>query len=272
MQIAFWSNMHGQTTTTSNTVAVACSIALNYRLKILITHNHFEKSTLETSLLDKRYLNTELTELKDTGIDALSRFIRFNSVDKESILSYTTTLLKGRLDLLMGTKNANKELYLSDFNTMIEAILNSAKDYYDILFVDVTAGNNEMANKIITNSDMVVVNLNQNLYVLEDFFNNHFESLKNKCFFLISMYDKWSKYNLKNIQRKYKIKENIGIIPYCRGFADACNDGKAIDFFLKNYKSNQKDIHYSFINETSKSARGLLLNLGIDIKNKKLGD
>lgn len=272
MQIAFWSCVHGQTTTTSNTVALACMIALEYRFKTLVTHNHYEKSTLETSLLDRMYLRTELTELKDTGMDALSRFIKFNALDKESILSYTTTILKGRLDLLMGTKNANKGLYLSDLTGVIETILNSSKEYYDLLLVDVASGDNELSSKILSNADLIVVNLNQNTAVLEDFFNNSFGEIKQKCYFLISMYDESSRNNLKTIQRKYKIKDNIAVIPYCRPYADACNEGKAVDFFMKNSHADEEDVHYYFIKEVRESVIGLFKQLEIDINNKKLGD
>lgn len=272
MQIAFWSTVHGQTTTTSNTVAMACMIALEYRLKTLVTHNHYEKSTLETSLLDRMYLRTELTELKDTGMDALSRFIKFNALDKESVLSYTTTILRGRLDLLMGTKSANKDLYLSDLKGVIETILNSSKEYYDLLLIDVAAGNNELSSKILASADLIVVNLNQNTALLEDFFNNTYGEINQKCFFLISMYDETSRNHLKNIQRRYKIKDNIAVIPYCRMFADACNEGKAVDFFMKNLKADEDDVHYPFMKEVRNCVVGLLKQLDIDINNKKLGD
>ncbi len=272
MQVAFWSTVHGQTTTTSNTVAIACMIALEYRLRTLVTHNHYEKSTLETSLLDKIYLRTELTELKDTGIDALSRFIKFNALDKESILSYSTTILRGRLDLLMGTKNANKDLYLSDLNGVIEIILNSVKEYYDLVLVDVAAGDNELSSKILSQADLIVVNLNQNTAVLEDFFQTRYNELKEKCFFLISMYDEASKNHLKNIRRKYKIKDNIAVLPYCRAFADACNEGKAVDYFMKNLKADEDDLQYPFMTEVRNSVIGLLKQLNIDTNNKRLGD
>ncbi|PKM95304.1 MAG: hypothetical protein CVU84_06395 [Firmicutes bacterium HGW-Firmicutes-1] len=266
MQIAFWSTVHGQTTTTSNAVAIACAIALDYRMKTLITHSHFEKSTLEAALLDKIYLNTEMTQLKDTGIDALSRFIRFSSLDQESVLSYTNTLVKGRLDLLIGTKNTNKELYLSDFNSMIEIILNSVKSYYDLIIVDVPAGNSCISHKILFNSDLIVFNLNQNTNVLEDFFNNEYQLFQQKCVFLISMYDESSRFGLKNLQRKYKLKDNIACIPYCRTYADACNEGKAIDFFIKNRKASKDDSYYMFINEVRKSVMCIFDQLDIDLK------
>lgn len=265
MQIAFWSTVHGQTTTTSNAVAIACAIALDYRMKTLITHSHFDKSTLETSLLDKIYLNSEMTQLKDTGIDALSRFIKFSYLDKESVLSYTTTLIKGRLDLLIGTKNASRELYLSDFNSMLEAIMNSIRSHYDLLIIDVPAGNSELSQKMLSNSDLIVVNLNQNINVLEDFFNNEYQRVQQKCMFLISMYDENSRFVLRNLQRRYKIKDNIGCIPYCRSFADACSEGKAIDFFIRNLKASKDDIYYEFINEVRKSVMILFQQLDINL-------
>lgn len=271
MQVAFWSTVHGQTATTSNTLILTLMTALEYRFKILITHNHYKRSTLETSILNKRYLKTELTELNDTGIDALSRFIKFNTVDKESISSYTTTLLENRLDLLMGTTHLNRQLYLSDLNMVIETILQAAKHYYDLLFIDVAAGDNELSNRILSSSDLIVINLSQNLYILEDFFNNNKHNLE-KCIFLISMYDASSRYNLKTIKRKYMLKDKVATIPYCRAFSDACNEGKAIDFFMKNINVDKNDHNYNFINEARKAVQLLFSSLGIDLSLKKLGE
>ncbi|PKM51548.1 MAG: hypothetical protein CVV02_06330 [Firmicutes bacterium HGW-Firmicutes-7] len=266
MQIAFWSTVHGQTTTTTNSVAIACAIALEYKMKTLITHSHFEKSTLEASMVDKLFLNTGLTELKDNGIDALSRLVKFSTLDNERILSYTTTLLKGRLDLLVGTKNTNKALYLSDFNNMIVTILNAIKRQYDLLIVDVPAGDSEINQKILDNSDIIVINLNQNINILEDFFKKDYPKFLHKCMFLISMYDESSSLGIRNLQRRYKVKDNIGCIPYCRAFADACNDGKAIDFFVKNIRAEKNDLYYTFINEVRKSVISLFNQLDIDSK------
>lgn len=272
MQIAFWSTMHGQTTTTSNLIAISSLIALEYRLKLLVTHNHYERSTLESSLLDRRLLETELTELSDAGIDALSRFIRFNSLDQDNIQGYTTTLIKNRFDLLMGTKNVNKDLYYSDLNTIITTILNSAKEYYDLLCVDVAAGANALSEKIMDNADLVVVNLNQNLSVLDDFFSGKYPNIQEKGYFILSLYDDKSRYNLKNICRRYKIGDNISVIPYCREYADACNEGKALEFMMRNQLASQADYAYPFIEEVRKSAKHILERVGIDTVKKRIGD
>ena len=43
MQVAFWSNMHGQGATSAATAAVASVIAQKTALRTLIAHNQIEK-------------------------------------------------------------------------------------------------------------------------------------------------------------------------------------------------------------------------------------
>ncbi|MCX7920454.1 MAG: hypothetical protein N3B21_00305 [Clostridia bacterium] len=271
MRIAFWSNVHGQTATTSNMVAVALMTALEYRLKVLITHNHFEKSTVETSLVDRKYVKYELMDLANSGIDALARFIKSNKLDKENISNYTTTLLKNKLDLLMGTSKTNKELYVNDLNNVIDLILESAKEFYDIVFIDVSSGNNELSSKILQHSEIIVVNLNQNINVLDDFFDNH-KDMVDKSVFLIGKYNADSRINKKNIMRRYGIKKNIAVIPYNIEFSDACSEGRAIDLFMRNLAVKKDDLNYMFIEEVRNAVKLILSHAGIDITLKKLGD
>lgn len=271
MQVSFWSNVHGQTATTLNMVAAAVMAALEYRLKILVTHNHFDKSGLETSLMDRKYLKAELTELSDSGIDALSRFIKFNKVDRENISNYSTTLIKNKLDLLMGTTNTSRELYMNDLNDVIDLILSSAQEYYDLILIDVSSGKNDLSNKILEHSNLVVVNLNQNISVLDDFFEAYGTFL-DKCVFLIGRYDSDSRFNLKNIRRRYNIKRDMAVIPYNIEFSDACSEGRVIDFFMKNLNVKKHDYNYVFIQEVRNAVKMLLTNAGIDINLKKLGD
>lgn len=271
MRIAFWSNVHGQSATTSNMVAIALMTALEYRLKVLVTHNHFERSTLESSLLEDKYLKNDLMELSDNGIDALARFIRSNKLDKDNIVNYTTSLLKKKLDLLMGTTNTNKELYMKDINNVIDQILKLAEEFYNVVFIDVSSGKNELSNKILKNSDLIVVNLNQNASVLNDFFQMNKDNLE-KCIFLIGRYDNNSRINKKNIMRKYNIKKNIAVIPYNIEFSDACSEGRGIDFFLKNMSVKKDDLNYYFIDEVRNAVKLILTHSGIDIIAKKMGD
>ncbi|KAB3525456.1 P-loop NTPase family protein [Alkaliphilus serpentinus] len=271
MLISFWSTVNGQTATTTNTIAIALMTALEYRFKILLTHNHFERSTLETSLFEGRYIQSERRDLSDIGIDALSRFIKFNKIDKENFSNYATTILKNRMDVLFGTNKTNRGLFNSELEAVIDIFLTSARDYYDLIFFDLAAGENRLSNSILEASDLIIVNLNQNLNLIEDFFNKHPISLS-KAFFLIGIYDKDSRYNLKVLKRKYKELKNSAVVPYNREFADSCNEGRAVEFLLRNLEAPKDDRNYDFIKELRNTTKLLLSATGVDIHLKKLGD
>jgi len=271
MQVAFWSNYH-QTGTTCNLVAVATMTVLKYRIKVLMAHNHFDRSTLETSFIDRDYVKNELSSLNDVGIDALSSFAKFNKMDKDNISRYTTTIIRNKLELLAGTSITNKELYMKDINEVIDIILSSAKSYYDLIFVDIAPGQADVNKKILDLSDLIVINLNQNYNIIEHFFEEYGD-YKEQCMFLLGRYDKNSRYNVKALQRKFGIKaNNIGLIPYNIEFADACCEAKAIDFIMRNLKADKDDANYYFIQEVGKTAELILKKLGIDISLKKIGD
>jgi len=271
MQVAFWSNYH-QTGTTCNLVAVATMIVLEYRLKVLLAHNHFDRSALETSFIDRDYVKNELSSLNDVGIDALSSFMKYNKADKDNISRYTTTIIRNKLELLAGTSITNKELYMKDINEVIDVILSHAKLYYDLVFVDVAPGQAEVNKKIFDLSDLIVVNLNQNYNIIEDFFEKY-SQFKERCLFLLGRYDRNSRFNAKALQRKFGIKSgNIGVIPYNIEFADACCEAKSIDFIMRNLKADKDDENYYFIQEVRKAVELILKKLNIDISLKKIGD
>lgn len=270
VRIAFWSNVHGQTATTSNLVAISLMTAMEYRLKVLLAHNHFEKSTLESSLLDRGYLDNEQAELSEHGIDALARFIKSNNLDKDNISNYTTSILSKKLELIMGTSHTNRDLYMTDLNNVMHQILDRTQAFYDVIFVDVSSGNNELSSKILENSDFIVVNLSQNINVIDDFFKS-FKGDLGKCIFVIGRYDANSKFNKKNVMRKYGIKRNLCVVPYNIEFSDACSEGRGVDFILKNLRASRDDVNFGFMEEVRNSVKLILTVAGVDVATKKLG-
>jgi len=260
LQVSFWSNYH-QVGTTNNMIAVAVYLALRCNMRILMAHNHFERSTLEPAFIDKSFLEHSLMDFSDTGIDALSRFIRFNRIEKNEIASYTTTVIKNRLDLLTGTRNINTDIYRNGLNETIHLILKSAGEYYDLVLIDTAPGNNEISRKIIENSDLITVNLSQNPNTFDNFLDN-FGNYTDRSCFIIGRYDDNSRYNIKKLKRKYKLK-HVYAIPYNTEFADACIESRAVDFFLRNLNTVKNDIHEKFINHVSETAEALLTLLGL---------
>lgn len=248
MKVAFWSNVHGQTTTTSNALAISIVLALTKNNKVLLTHNHYHHSTLEHTLLGVRDSNPHMDEFDDSGIDAVSRMIKYDNVDGSCIQNYSTTMIKNRLDFLEGTRQANEDFYYNDLDNVIELILSNAKSIYDFMMIDLSAGVGNLSGKILKSSDLIVVNLNQNAYVLDNYFKNHSEVHDNKIF-IISRYDEKSKYTIRYIKQKYNIKDPIISIPYSINYSDAINQGRAIDFIARNLKAEKADENYNFIKQ-----------------------
>ncbi|WP_157950205.1 ParA family protein [Vallitalea okinawensis] len=267
MQVAFWSNEQGQAGTTSNILAIAIMLALKYRYKVLLTHANFKKNTLEYSLLPKNYLQSDLMDLSDHGIDALSRFIRFNKVQEEDFENYTTSLLRNRLDLLVGTKATNKKIYDDEFAKVMKLILASAKNYYDLILIDLPVGKSPINEVILSSSDLIIINLNQNLVVLDSYFNNPLK-LDNQIY-LLGRYNPKSRFNKRSIKRRYNLKSHLNSIYYNIEFADACSEGKAIDFFLKNLDCKKEDSNYMFMQSVLMIANDILVELGLDLQYKK---
>ncbi len=270
MQVSFWSNSH-QLGTTQNMAAVAVLAALEYRLRTLMAQTHFDRSSLESAFIEKRYLHNELTDLSDTGLDALSRFIRFNRVDKDVIAGFSTTILKNKLDLLFGTRNTNREIYISNLKNVIGTILQSASDYYDLVLIDTAPGNNEISAKILEQSDLIVVNLSQNIHILDDFLEG--SQYRDKLMIVLGKYDANSRFNLKAIRKKAGGIQVLAI-PYDIGFADACAESRVVDFFLKNLAAERDDPHYPFIQGVRETSEAILSRLGMEtaLKNVQAGN
>jgi hypothetical protein len=108
----------------------------------------------------------------------------------------------------------------------------------------------------MADSDLVVVNLSQNMGMLDIFFPYYRELIRSKVFYLFGNYDVDSKYNINNIRRRYW-KEitlvNSGVIPYNTEFLDAQCDGRVCEFIRENLGCNKNDHNRFFIKKSPRS-------------------
>ncbi len=251
MKVAFWSNLHGQSGTTSNMIGVGIISALSYNSKVFLGQSHYNLNNLEDPFLgisreDKK------TYFMNVGIDAIVRAIKSIYLDEETIENCTLSFLNKRLMLLPSTVKTNQKIYEEDIDKTIVSILEAMDKYYDMVFIDVNTRGNAITRKIIDNVDLLVVNLSQNLNLLNDYEENFLEKFQDKnVFYIFGNYNPNSSYSLSNLRKTYtwlKTK-NIGIIPYNTEFMDSMSDGKIIQFFFNNLNSEAKDPNYYFINE-----------------------
>jgi MinD-like ATPase involved in chromosome partitioning or flagellar assembly len=270
MQIAFWSTVHGQTATTSSALAIATMTAINNNYKTLIAHTHIQNSTLEKCFLSHRELNKDgIFDFSDNGIDALCRLAKHGRLTPDIISNYTVSLLQNsRLDLLAGTIKEDKELFEKEESTL-RKIFACSNSYYDLIFVDVHSGlNSNFSNLILDSSDLIVVCLNQNRFVIEDYIREiqNKEVFKDKKILInLGMYDNDSKNRVNNILRKYKFK-NIITVPYNTQFKDECNNSTVLDFLIRNIRTKKDTPNYTFIKELQKSVETLLKELEVGVE------
>ncbi|MEG2983586.1 MAG: hypothetical protein RR835_02720 [Peptostreptococcaceae bacterium] len=259
MLITFWSPYHGQSGTTSNAISMAVNMALNYDLKVLLTHSKYTKSNMEYAFDNENGSNS--LKFDDTGIDSVSRLVKVNKLEKDDFKNYTKTLIHNRLELLSGSKKLYKESY-EDIDINFINILKCAKKAYDAVIVDVNSGIcDKCTNKVLNESDIVVININQNEILIKDLFSNEkWKSIleKKDKILLLGKYDKNSKCTYNYVERTYKYRDKIYTVPYSSDFMDACNNHNVIKFFKANVSNISNKENCSFMLELDKLSERLI--------------
>jgi len=257
MIVAFWSNVHGQPRTTSNMVSVAVAMAMVYNRKCLVTQTHFNLNHLESYLIGSRENSKEV--FVDMGLDGLASIIKLRAIDKATIENYSIPLLNKNLTLVPGTTGSNRKAFIDDIGKTVSLLLNEMNKYYEMVFVDVNSGADEVSRLIMNRADIVVVNLCQNKSIIENYMKSW--QLKNKkIMYIFGNYDRNSAYNLHNLKLIYKpfSTGNTGVIPYNIGFMDAQSDGCVIKYMKKNIAANRDDSNSYFIDCVKDTAEKLL--------------
>lgn len=271
-KIAFWSPMHGQPGTTSNMTAISVVLAMKYKLSTLMINSHFNKNDISFGFVDKSIREYNPLDFSDSGIDAIERVATSQILTPELLKTYTETLISERLDFLEGTEQSNEKLF-KKIEDIIHAVIDIADTSYDFIMCDVNSGNrNKLTNKILQSSDLIVVNLSQNMQVLRSFFDRnkdewHEELNKKNYIIVIGQYDSSSKYTTKYIKNLFKYDGEIFAVPYFTRYKDMYNDNDLLKFFFSVLNSTGQD-SIKFIKEINKVV-DKIVNTFFDAKYKK---
>ncbi len=239
--ITFWSSEKKETAQSLSIAAVATQIAIEHNYKILILSTQNDDNTIENCFWEPNKENFKDLIANpnkvgiDSGIEGLLKTVASNRTSPEIVTNYTKIVFKDRLEILSGAKTKN-EIEYQNIKSKYVDVIKIAKKYYDIILVDLNKGLDDFTREILENSDVVVVNLTQRLKSINDYAKlREKEALvqKRNVMILIGRYDKFSKYNSKNIAKFYRQKDEPTIIPYNTQFFEACSEGKIADLFLK---------------------------------------
>jgi hypothetical protein len=268
MIVVFWGPVHGQVCTTSNLMAVSTVMAMTNNLKVLLTHTHLERSTLENAFSS---LRSDAAIRKDSGgISAIERLAYAGRLSPEHIRDNSEKIMKDRLDLLPGSGMNDQTHFVNALPTILEA----SRALYKLAYIDVSSGSrNDITNMVLENADLVVVNLNQNLSVTDQFFKatDWPSALKDKPkLYCIGSYQYRSKMTAAKIISRYKLPKNsVGVVPYSPSYMDSQNNNNIMDFFLRAEGVKQKMFDFNedayFMDSVKKFGNVILNKLEIPV-------
>jgi len=269
--IAFWSREKNETGQTLSMVALSTYMAIEHNYKILDISTEFNNKTLENCFWNLAKQNALVKNLSNTnqigfesGVEGLLKIINSNKTSNSIVANYAKVVFKDRFDVLCSSNTNNYEEY-KKICEMYPQIIQVANRDYDMVFVDVSKKMPaEQANKILEIADVIVINITQRLSTIEEYVhlreNNDFFK-KNNIMLNIGRYDRFSKYNSKNITRYIRQRKEISVIPYNTLFFESTSESKVAELFLKLRNVKEDDRNAEFIKEASRMSSDLIYKL-----------
>lgn len=234
-------------------LAIAIMGILTRSRKTAVLQSHFDLNNLEGPFTKRGRQPEEELWIPEIGIDILVRNYKTARLKPEQIYNASFSLMDNQLNLYPGTKKGSREVYEMEAQRAFNAVVDKIEECHDNVFIDVASGYSENSRSILENADVAVINLSQNRYVLERYFERplHHE----KIVYLIGDYNTASSYSLRNLEKIYpRLKGRTGVIPITAGFLDAQNDGRIIPFLLKNLDCTKDSKNYEFIQAVKNAA------------------
>lgn len=268
--VTFWSECKKEVGQTAASIAVATQMAMehNYKILLISTYNNDElKEAFWQEQKQKKGLAGLFEGNKkvniDSGIQGLAKAVSSNKLTPEIITNYTRIVFKNRLEILDGYNG--KDIGYQDIYKVYPSIILNASIYYDIVIVDLNRSiDNEINNEILEASNVIIYGMTQKNSTI----NNYIESktngfIKNKKNILtyLGRYDRFSKYNTKNISRYLKNRKDINCISYNTLFNEACDEGTVADLFLKFKSIKSEDKNIEFLNEVRKLSESIIYKI-----------
>lgn len=274
--VTFWNSSKQQAGQTMSIAAIATYMAIEHNYKILVISTTDREDSFRRCFWEEKKGKKNLgifgpnASLEiENGVEGLVRVIRSNKITPEVITNYTKVVFKDRLEFLLGSESRIKGENSTDnidIKSVYPDIISMANQYYDIVLVDLDENIGEETKKtILHQSDILVVNIGQRLRDVEKFYElRQKTSMYNskKTILIIGRYDKFSKYNAKNISRYLGEKNKIQTIPYNTLFFEASEEAGVPDLFLRFKKNlDPEDRNAFFIEEVKRATENIIYRL-----------
>lgn len=268
--ITFWNSGKEQTGKTLSLVAICTHLAIEHNYRILVISTGYGEDSLDNCFWEPNKVkknrglfgpNTNMA--MEEGIAGLAKIMRSNKLSPDHITNYTKIIFKDRLEILPTFKGDRNEY--NEIRNYYPDIIGLANSYYDLVFVDLDKQvQDDVADSIMEHSNLIVANLSQRLTGINSFVSLREEKpiLKSRrVLLLIGRYDKYSKYNIKNITRYLGERNKVSTIPYNTLFFEACEEAKVPDLFLSLRKTGEDDRNNFFLTEVRRTVDNIIYRL-----------
>lgn len=133
--VVFWSPVSGQAGTTSNLIAAAALLGLEYSSRLLLLgHLQSEYAAIERSFYPRRGWMSKADTPPDAGIDSLLRLLQNRKLEPNRLRDYTLPLLADRLDILPGSNKPDAS-FVSAAQEWLAPLLELTRRAYDLVLL-----------------------------------------------------------------------------------------------------------------------------------------
>lgn len=268
MNIAFWGATPGKSAVSSNMLAIAVYTSVRYKMELSVMQAQFSTSRIEDSFMpisSMICMKEDFAYCRREGIDELMDNICLNSTAihfESALISVKNT----HMHYLPSTSEPTEELFERECERNSVRLMELINRYDKPNLIDCRDGSGRLSKMVMNNCDLLVFNMEQGLHSIPKVvFDN--KELMERSMFLIGRYDEASRYNIRNIRRKYHIdEESIAVIPYNIQFKDSVCEGKIVEYLSKNINCDKDSYNYYFISQLNNAVKMLFRKVGIGVK------
>ncbi len=268
MKIAYWSPGRG-CGVTSNLAAISIAGVLTYPFQITVFENHSNMNGIMRCMFPNcmaRMVAEE--EMYYLGTGAYENLIcRQNHKPHIRMDSYDAVeVLKNCLYYVPQRPRGDEYLFENIWYGKLSG-LEEYKSPQKLAFIDTRSNCSVSSAMILHDADMVVVTLKQDFFEIQEFFQNY-SSLLEKAFFIIGNYNPKNELNLRAIVSEFGFStERIGIVPHCKEFQFAEENGRMVEFISANYQGEADREKGYFMKELKKTTFLLMQQAVFNRKN-----
>ncbi len=263
--VVFWSPVSGQAGTTTNLLAAATCMGLDYSVRLLM-FGHLQRSYAAVERAYYRPAEREGRHNPDTGIDALMRLLKNRKLEPAMLRDYALPLLRDRLDILPGSLK-QEDVFIGRAKEWLTSLLAVARKAYDVVLLDGGSGSGSDWNELLRQqADVWVVCLPQNRLQLERFFQSAEAAMlqSRKALFVFGQFDPYSTLTVRNLMRQFRTGTPAYPLVHHTGWMDAVQHGEAIPFWFRNRKIANGHEKYLFVQQTRRLAQAVIDSAGVN--------